>query len=95
MVHYAHRYVVLVFDEMKIREDLVFNKATGQITGFVDYGEPILNEHFASLREKCRQQSGSGLAINSATVATHMLTLMVRGLFFKLDFPFAHFAGTG
>ena len=34
-----HRYVTIAFDEMKIRENLVFNKTTGEITGFVDYGE--------------------------------------------------------
>ena len=35
---------VLIFDEMKIREDLVFDK-TRQITGFVDYGQFNLNSH--------------------------------------------------
>lgn len=28
--------VTLVLDEMKIREDLVFSKASGEIIGFVD-----------------------------------------------------------
>jgi len=35
--------VVLAFNEMKIREDLVFDKVTGEITGFVDYGDESLN----------------------------------------------------
>ena len=30
-----------------------------------------------------------------APVATHLLVLMVRGVFFKLQFPFAHFATKG
>ena len=75
MWHTCYRYVVLAFDEMKIREDLVFDKTTGQITGFVDYGGSSLNEYFVSLREQCKQQPG--LAVDSATVATHMLTLML------------------
>jgi len=29
-------YSQLAFDEMKIREDLVFDKMTGEITGFFD-----------------------------------------------------------
>jgi len=33
--------VVLVIDKMKIRADLVFNKTTGEITGFIDYGKEL------------------------------------------------------
>ena len=36
------RYVVLVIDEMKIRADLVFDKTSGDIVGYVDYGEGTL-----------------------------------------------------
>ena len=43
------RFVVLAFDEMKIREDLVFDKETGEITGFVDYGEESLDVRFNEL----------------------------------------------
>ena len=87
------RYVVIVFDEMKIREDLVFDKATGYITGFVDFGEHCLNGRFTALKDQCKQQRE--VVVSSASVATHMLTVMVRGLFFKLDFPLAQFASTG
>ena len=38
---------------MKIREDLVFNKHTGIITGFVDYGQQSLDQHFSALTEEC------------------------------------------
>ena len=31
--------VVLVFDEMHIREDLIYNKHTGELVGFADLGE--------------------------------------------------------
>ena len=38
------RYVVLVFDEMEIREDLVFDKSTGEVTEFIEYGEGSLDQ---------------------------------------------------
>ena len=76
---------------MKIREDLVFDKTTGMITGFVDFGQQSLDERFSALKEQCTRNK----LLSERTVATHMLTLMVRGIFFKLNFPFAQFATTG
>jgi hypothetical protein len=32
-------YIVLLFDEMKIRSNLVFDKITGQLIGFTDLGD--------------------------------------------------------
>ena len=76
---------------MKIREHLVFDKHTGTITGFVDYGQQSLDERFSALQEECTR----GQSLRSRTVATHMMTIMVRGIFFKLNFPLFHFATTG
>ena len=84
------RHVVLAFDEMKIREDLVFDKSTGEVIGFIDYGEGSLDQKFVALREQCVKQR-----FDHTKVATHMLTLMVRGIFFKCDFPLAHFSTQG
>ena len=58
------RYVVLVMDEMKIQSNLVFDKVSGDLVGFVDLGDPTTNEAFAE--EEC--------------VATHALAFLVRGL---------------
>ena len=69
----------------------MFEKSTGDIVGFVDYGEESLNKKFAALREQCKKQKG----FNVSKVATQMLTLMVRGIFFKCDFPLAHFSTQG
>jgi len=66
---------------MKIREDLVFDKETGEITGFVDYDKLSLDERFSALKEECMRHK----PLNQRTVATHMLTIMVRGIFFKLN----------
>ena len=75
---------------MKIREDLVFDKETGEITEFVDFGDEGLDKKFAVLQQQCKEQS-----LAERQVATHMLTLMVRGLMFHLNFPIAQFATTG
>ena len=67
-----HRFVVLVFDEMKIREDLIFDKMTGEITGFVYYGEENLHVRFNELQRNCQNQNQ-----DKREVVTHMLTMMV------------------
>ena len=81
------RFVGLVFDEMKIWEDLVFDKTTGMITEFVDFGQKGLDEQFSALKE----QYANNKPLSERTVATHMLTVMVRGM----NFPLAQFATTG
>jgi len=62
---------VLAFDEMKIREDLVFDKETGEITGFVDYGEESLDVRFNELQQKCQNRNPE-----KREVATHMLAMI-------------------
>ena len=37
------RYVVLSFDEIKIQENLVFGKYTGDLVGYIDPGDIELN----------------------------------------------------
>ena len=81
------KYVVLVFDEMKIREDLVFDKHSCELVGFVDIGE--INNILAEVERQCTDDSAM---VVTQAVATHMLTFMVRGIFTKLEHPFAQFA---
>jgi len=45
-----YRYVTLAFDEMKIQGDVVFSKSSGEIIGFVDYGEQSLDKRFQELQ---------------------------------------------
>ena len=75
---------MLAFDEMKIREDLLFDKTTGMITGFVDFGQQSLDQRFVALKEECTKNK----PLSERTVATHMLTLMVRGIFFQIKLSF-------
>ena len=79
---------MLILDEMKIQEDLVFDK-TGQVLhGFVNLGD--VNSDLQKLEHEV-----SGDAAPSDGIATHMLTLMVRGIFFKFEFPYANFPTQG
>jgi len=48
---------VLGFDEMKIREDLVFDKETGEITGLVNYGEESIDVRFNEQQQKCQNRN--------------------------------------
>lgn len=82
------KYTVLVFDEMKVREDLVFNKHSCELVGFIDLGE--INNVLTNFERQCNDPEN----VEDA-VATHMLTFMVRGLFTSLEFPYAQFATKG
>ena len=73
------RYIVLGFDEMKIQNNLVWDKHTGELIGYVDLGDPNVNY----------------VAMEPAEIATHMLTFFLRGLSSTLKFSFAHFATSG
>ena len=78
------KYVFLVMDEMHIKEDLVYNKDTGALVGFVNLGD--INSHLLKF-----EQSLSGEEHATEPLAKSMLTIMVRGLFTKLQFPYAQF----
>ena len=47
-----------------------------------------INNKIRALENFCKGESHD-------TIATHMLTLMVRGLFFHLNFPYAQFPTAG
>ena len=76
----VQRYVVLLFDKMKVTANLVMDKVTGELIGFTDLGDPELN--FGTL-EKVDD------------VTTHALAFLVRGVCTELKFCLAHFATSG
>jgi hypothetical protein len=82
------RFVVLIFDEMKIQEDLVYDKTGERLHGFVYLGE--VNEDLRKLEKDVSDKQSP-----TKSIATHMLTVMVRGIFFKLEFPYANFPTQG
>ena len=74
----------LIIDEMKSKkEGLVYNKQCGKVVGFADLG--YINNELMQLEKSTEHP----------LIATHVLVLMVRGLFFKLEFPYTHFPTEG
>ena len=71
------RYIELVFDEMKVQKDLVWDKTTGELIGFVDLGDTDLN--YATLQ-------------NAQQLAIHILVFMVKSIANPLSYSFATFA---
>ena len=71
------KYVVLVFDKIKIREDLIFDKNSCGIVGFVNLGE--INNVLTEFERRCMGDKEA--IVGDDAVATHMLTFMVRGMF--------------
>ena len=61
----VQRYVVVIMDEMKIQANLVFDKVSGDLVGFIDLGDPMTN--FASLSDE-------------DPIASYALAFLVRGL---------------
>jgi len=68
---------------MKVKENLVYDKYTGDIVGFISLGD--INDQLLELERDC--QNGK----EHPPITKHVLVLMVRGIFFKLEFPYAHF----
>ena len=82
-----YRFVVLIIDEMEVREDLVYDKTGENLHGFVNLGD--VNNQLQELEK----QTNTGKP--HAYIATQMLTVMARGIFLKLDFPYASFPTQG
>ena len=76
----AQRYIVLLFAELKIMSNLVFDKVTGERIGYMDLGNPHIN--FATLDK-------------ADAVAMHALVFLVRGICIELKFSLAYFATNG
>lgn len=77
------RFVSLILDEMKIKEGLVYNKHSGEMIGFTHLGD--INNELMKLEQGNERPP----------IVKHILTIMVRGLLFKLEFPYGHFGTEG
>ena len=76
----TERFVTILFDEMKIQEDLVWDKYSGELIGFIDLGD--INTNYATLS-------------NVEELATHILVFLVKSVVNPLSFSFASFATAG
>ena len=74
------KYVVLAFDEVSIKDDLVFDKHNGELIGFVNLGKD-LNDLF-----------GADASTDfTKSIASHALVFMVVGLASRLKFSIGYF----
>ena len=80
-----HKFVILLIDEMYIREDLVYNKHTGKMIGFTDLGN--INNHLLSFERMINEDE-----VTAKPLAKSILAIMVKGLFTSLKFPYVHFS---
>ena len=78
-----NKYVILVIDEIHIKEELVYDKHEGCLIGFVNLGET--NNQLLEF-ESALSESNS-----RPTLPSTMLVIMVRGIFCKLNYPYAQF----
>ena len=74
--------MLLLVDEMHIREDVVYNKHSGEIIGFANLGD--INDHLLAFERSI--STGSTSAPKSAKT---MMVFVVRGLFSSLQFPYS------
>ena len=73
------KHTILIFNEMHIKEDLVYKKTTGELKGFINLGD--INNHLIQFEESSSTEK------HVPTLANSMLTFMVRGIFIQLCFP--------
>ena len=71
------RFMVILFDEMKIQENLVWSKHIGDLIGFADLGDVNLN--YATLQE-------------TNAIASHVLVFLLRSAAKPFKFSLANFA---
>ena len=68
------KYFVLLLDEMKIKESFVY-KSESKVIGFVNLGK--VNDQMLKF-----EREASNDELSCGEIATHMLTLMIWGIFF-------------
>ena len=73
----------LVFDEVKVKEDLVYDKHSANLVGFVRIGD--VNDHLSRFE---RMESSEPI---KPQLATHIFTFMVSGILSDLEFPYISF----
>ena len=81
-----NRQVALVLDEVHVKNDLVYDKHQGNLIGFVNLGE--IKNHLLQFENVLYGEEST----HQQQLATSMVVLMVRTLFYKLKFPYAQFA---
>lgn len=81
--------VLLLLDEMYVKQDLVYSKTTGELVGFVNLGD--INMHLLAFERALSSSSDGESSNDHETLARTVMSLMVRGLFSRLEFPYVNF----
>lgn len=76
----AEKFFVLLMDEMKIQENLVWDKHSGDLIGYVDLGDVDLN--YATLQK-------------TDAIASHILVFLIRSIVNPFKFSLANFSTKG
>ena len=79
------KYCVLLFDEMYIKQGLVFEESTGSLFGFTDLGD--ISNQLEEFLQSFKDHSES----LPRPLAKAMLVFMVKGLFNNVSLPYAQF----
>ena len=79
------KYVVLMLDEVSIKDDLVYDKVTGELVGFVNLGNDV--DDCYTIRNKER-------STGTPNIATHALVCMVTSIAARLKYSLGYFATT-
>lgn len=74
--------VVMLIDEVYLKEDLVYDKETGSLLGFVNLGD--INAHLTAFERSVSQDTSP-----TESLAKSMMVFMVQGLLSSLSFPYA------
>lgn len=78
------RNVIIAFDEIHIKQGLVYDSNTKELVGWTDLGD-INNEITNLINDK----------LDAPKLANHIMSFMVRGLFIRLNQVFAYYPSTG
>ena len=79
-----NKCVLLLLDEMHVREGLVYDKHCGELIGFTNLGD-------VNSRLDAFEQALSSNSEHQPALAKTVMVFMVRGLFSKLQFAYAQF----
>ena len=74
----------MIIDEVYIKEDLVYDKHSGSLVGFVNLGD--INNHLLQFEDSLLSDPPP------RPMAKTMLVFMVRGILSDLAFPYAQFS---
>ena len=78
------KYVILLLDEIHVKQNLIFDKHSGELIGFTNLGE--INSHLLALE----QSLSESVSPDPPQLAPTVMTFMVRGLFSYLQFAYMY-----